>query len=156
LYNILTQAEFPGWHETCCHLEKGYHRRPGKVQLPAPLNVALNMSLIWTRSVVVTKKSDADLAIELANRWLEATKAASWPGRLALLNEIHDHLREEIPEFDRFCDVFPRFIAELVNLLSDPVIRSSDQAHVFANSADASHRQAAAAWFKEQRDRNRL
>lgn len=114
------------------------------------------MSLVWTRSVEVTKKSDADLAVELANRWLEATKVASWPERLALLNEIHDHLRDEIPEFDRFCDVFPRFIAELINLLSDPVIRSSDQAHVFANSAEPSHRQAAAAWFKEQRDRSRL
>ena len=116
-------------------------------------DVALNMPIGWIRSVDVTQKSESDLAVELADRWLTAIQAASWPQRLALLNEIHDHLREEIPEFDRFCEVFPRFIAALINRVGDTVIRSADQAHVFANSADNAHRQAAAAWFREQRDR---
>lgn len=109
------------------------------------------MWLDWTRSAEVNRKSDPDLAIELADRWLEPTRATNWAGRLALLNEIHDHLRDEIPEFDRFCDVFPRFIAALIDRLADPEIRSADQAHVFANSANAEHRQAAAAWFRSQR-----
>lgn len=114
------------------------------------------MWLDGTRSAEVTRKSDPDLAIELADRWLEPIRAASWAERLALLNEIHDHLREEIPEFDRFCDVFPRFIAALIDRLADPAITSADQAHVFANSANSDHRQAASAWFRSQRraDRN--
>lgn len=108
-----------------------------------------------TRTAEVSRKSDPDLAIELADRWLEPTKAVSWPGRLSLLNEIHDHLREEIPEFDRFCDVFPRFIAALIDRLEDSHITSADQAHVFANSANPEHRQAAATWFRNQRRADR-
>jgi hypothetical protein len=111
------------------------------------------MPIGWIRSVVVTQETDSDLAIELADRWLAAIEAAHWSQRLTLLNEIHDHLREEIPDFERFCEVFPRFIAALIERLADPVIRSADQAHVFANSAESAHRQAAAAWFREQRDR---
>ena len=116
-------------------------------------SAAPKMPIGWIRSVDVTQNSDSDLAVELADRWLAAIQDVGWPQRLALLNEIHDHLREEIPEFERFCEVFPRFIAELIDRLADSVIRSADQAHVFANSADPGHRQAAAAWFREQRDR---
>ncbi len=64
-------------------------------------------------------------------------------------------MREEIPEFDRFCDVFPRFIAALIDRLDDPHITSADQAHVFANSANPDHRQAAATWFRNQRRADR-
>lgn len=113
------------------------------------------MWLDGNRSSNVTRKSDPDLAVELADRWLEPTRATSWAGRLALLNEIHDHLREEIPEFDRFCDIFPRFIAALIERLGDRDISSADQAHVFANSADAEHRHAAAVWFRSQRRADR-
>jgi hypothetical protein len=113
------------------------------------------MWLDRNRSSNVTRKSDSDLAVELADRWLEPTRATSWAGRLSLLNEIHDHLREEIPDFDHFCDVFPRFIAALIERLADPVITSADQAHVFANSADPNHRQAAAVWFRSQRRADR-
>lgn len=111
------------------------------------------MAIAWISSTDVTQKTDPDLAVELADRWLPAIEAAGWHDRLMLLNEVHDHLREEIPDFERFCDVFPRFIAELIDRLADPVIRSADQAHVFANSANPAHRNAAAAWFREQRDR---
>jgi hypothetical protein len=51
--------------------------------------------------------------------------------------------------------VFPRFIAALIERLADPVITSADQAHVFANSADPNHRQAAAVWFRSQRRADR-
>lgn len=108
------------------------------------------------RSAEVTSKTDLDLAVELAERWLGPIRAVDWAGRLSLLNEIHDHLREEIPDFGRFCDVFPEFVAELIRRIDDPTVRSSDQAHIFANSADERHRQAAAAWFAEQRQRDRL
>lgn len=111
------------------------------------------MPIGWIRSVDVIEDSNATLAEELAVRWYRPIAAADWPQRLALLNEIHDHLREEIPDFEQFCEVFPLFIAGLIRRISDPVITSADQAHVFANSADPEHRQAAAAWFREQRDR---
>lgn len=90
---------------------------------------------------------DSDLAVELAMRWLGVLKSRSWEDRLGLLNEIHDHLREVIPEFDRFCRVFPQFISELVDRLDDLEIRSAAQAHVFANSGDPRHRKAAGDWL---------
>lgn len=107
------------------------------------------------RTADVANKTDSDLAVELAERWLEPMRAVDWAERLSLLNDIHDYLREEIPDFGKFCDVFPQFIAELITRLSDRDVRSSDQAHIFANSADERHRQAAAAWFAEQRRRER-
>ena len=107
------------------------------------------------RTAEVTIEMDSELAVELAERWLGPIRAADWAGRLSLLNDVHDHLREEIPDFDRFCDVFPQFIAELIRRIADPTVRSSDQAHIFANSADERHRQAAAAWFAEQSRRDR-
>lgn len=108
------------------------------------------------RTADVSNKTNSDLALELAERWLRPIRAVDWPERLSLLNDIHDYLREEIPDFAQFCDVFPHFIAELIERLGDPVVHSSDQAHIFANSADARHRQAAAAWFAEERRRERL
>lgn len=98
--------------------------------------------------------SESELAVELASRWVGQLQALDWEERLSLLNDIHDHLRETIPDFDRFCQVFPRFIAELVTRLGDPEIRSEAQAHVFANSAAPDHRKAAGAWLgRHQRRR---
>ena len=99
--------------------------------------------------VMAVPGPDADLAIELALRWLGALRARTWEERLNLLNDIHDHLREVIPDFDRFCRVFPRFIAELVVRLGDMEIRSAAQAHVFANSCDPEHRRAAGSWLAQ-------
>lgn len=96
---------------------------------------------------------DADLAIELARRWLEPLQVRTWEERLTLLNDIHDHLREVIPDFDRFCRVFPQFIAELVVLLDDMEIRSAAQAHVFANSGDPEHRKMAGEWLAKHQGR---
>lgn len=104
--------------------------------------------------VMAESGSERNLAAELASRWTGQLQARSWDERLNLLNDIHDHLREVIPDFDKFCQVFPQFIAELVARLGDMEIRSEAQAHVFANSAAAEHRKAAGAWLsRHQRSR---
>lgn len=97
--------------------------------------------------VMTDSGPETELATELAARWAKQLRDHDWNERLSLLNDIHDHLRETIPDFEKFCQVFPQFIAELIIRLGDFEIRSEAQAHVFANSAAPEHRKAAGAWL---------
>ncbi|MEQ9641990.1 MAG: hypothetical protein RIM84_18350 [Alphaproteobacteria bacterium] len=89
-----------------------------------------------------------DLAAELAERFINVLAEKSWAERLDVLMELHDQLRDDIENFAMFCEVFPMFIGKLVEQLGGGVINSQEQAHVYANSAVAGHRQAAGDWFR--------
>lgn len=85
---------------------------------------------------------------ELARIWGRQLKPLDWQGRLLLINDFHENLQEMIPDMNEFCEVFPATVMETLNLISETDITCDMQAHVFANSSDQKHRQAAGAWFR--------
>lgn len=88
-----------------------------------------------------------DLVPELVERCYGLLAKASWPERLAALMEMHDQLRDEIQDFQLFCDVFPRFVERLVERFGDAEVTCFEQAQIMANSASKQHRDAAGAWI---------
>jgi hypothetical protein len=87
------------------------------------------------------------LAAELAGRWKTAFELRSWAERLHLLHEVHEQLREDLRDFEMYCAVSPLFVRELIDHVSGGPVQSLAQAHVYANSSDTGHRQAAREWL---------
>ena len=87
------------------------------------------------------------LAAELANRWISAFRPKTWVGRLDLLHQVHEQLKEDLRDFEMYCAVSPLLVRNLIDLLSDGPVASLAQAHVYANSGDPEHRRAAGDWF---------
>ena len=98
-----------------------------------------------------TDDSDRDvktLAEELARRWTSDFTVRDWPGRLQLLNEVHEQLLEDLGDLDLYSAVSPAFIRKLIENLPGGPIMSVAQAHIFANSEDEKHRRAAGEWLE--------
>lgn len=89
-----------------------------------------------------------DLAAELADRFINLLADKDWSQRLEVLMELHDQLRDDIEDFATFCEVFPMFVGKVIEQLGGGPIKSLAQAHIYANSGVASHRQAAGDWFR--------
>ncbi len=90
------------------------------------------------------------LAAELAERCYPPLRHKPWPDRLAALGEMHDQLRDDMPDGAAFRATFALFVALLVDRFGNPPItREHDgwraQAGIYANSARPEHRRAAAA-----------
>jgi hypothetical protein len=87
------------------------------------------------------------LVEELVRRWTPDFAVRDWPGRLALLNQMHEQLLEDLGDVDLYCAVSPVFIRRLIENLSDGPVTSVAQAHIYANSADEEHRRVAGEWL---------
>ena len=94
------------------------------------------------------------LAAELARRCYPPLRHKPWPDRRAALGEMHDQLRDDLPENmpdgAALRATFPLFIALLIDRFGDPPIEQQGderraQAGIYANSARPEHRRAAAA-----------
>ena len=95
------------------------------------------------------------LAAELAERCYPPLRHKPWPDRLAALGEMHDQLRDDLPDGAAFRATFRLFVALVVDRFGNPPIaqerdaRERDgwraQAGIYANSARPEHRRAAAA-----------
>jgi hypothetical protein len=87
------------------------------------------------------------LAEEWVDRCIDLLRPMDWPGRMDAMMQLHDQLRSDFIDFDVFCQVFPIFVGQtLVRLGAEPVTEL-DQAHIYANSADPAHREAAGTWL---------
>jgi hypothetical protein len=99
--------------------------------------------------------SDRDvktLAEELARRWTPDFTIRDWPGRLQLLNEVHEQLLEDLGDLNLYSAVSPAFIRKLIeNLPGGGPVTSIAQAHIFANSEDEEHRRAAGEWLEHHK-----
>ena len=84
---------------------------------------------------------------ELARRWTPAFAARDWPERLALLNEMHEQLLEDLGDFDLYCAVSPAIIRRLIDNVADGAVSSAAQAHIYANSGSDEHRRLAGEWL---------
>ena len=94
-----------------------------------------------------------ELAEELADFWLSAVSGASWEQRRKILAEVLSQLRSDIERASDFDALSPRFVSALISRLGDPAVASRAQAEVYANSFNARHREAAEAWFRQERGR---
>lgn len=95
----------------------------------------------------MTRVPADNLASELVDRCYGLLAPMGWPARLSALMELHDQLRDEFVDFQEFCDVFPRFIEQLVDRLDGAAVTCFEQAQIMANSANKLHRDAAGAWL---------
>ena len=98
-----------------------------------------------------SRRDVEDLVEELAARWNAFFVAKDWPGRLDLLNQLHEQLLEDLGDLDLYCAVSPVLIQRLIDNVSDGPVGSAAQAHIYANSADEAHRQAAGEWLAGHR-----
>ncbi len=98
-----------------------------------------------------TDLANEALAQELSERWVKQLTDKDWKKRLYLINDLYEYMRDTIPDFDVFCDVFPNTIARILYKLGPSEITCAEQAHIFANSGDPRHREQAGTWFRQQR-----
>ena len=95
------------------------------------------------------RQENHELAIELAERWVKQLFNKTWQERLNVIADLFEYMKESIGDFATFCEVFPDTIAEIVYRLGDQEVSGIEQAHLYASSRDAAHRDAAGAWFRQ-------
>ena len=96
------------------------------------------------------RKTIESLVDELVTSWVPLFEPKNWPERLHLLNEVHEQLQEDIGDLEVYSAVSPAFIRELIERLQGGPVGSAAQAHIYANSSDDDHRQAAGEWLSRQ------
>jgi len=89
----------------------------------------------------------AELAEELAEFWFSAIARASWQGRLQVLQEIDAQLRADLETRSDYEEVWPRFVAAVIERLDTPPVTNEAQAEIYECSANHGHRDAAKAWM---------
>ncbi len=92
----------------------------------------------------------AELAEELAEFWFSAIARASWEGRRELLREIDAQLLADLEQRSDYEDVWPLFVAAVIERLGAPRVTCQPQAQVYERSANDGHRSAARAWAGQQ------
>jgi hypothetical protein len=89
------------------------------------------------------------LVEELVERCASLLSSDDWDRVYVALTEMHDQLREDVPDEEEFCTFFPDFVAALIGRLGNQPVCGLAQAQVYANSASADHRAWAGAWIRE-------
>jgi hypothetical protein len=89
------------------------------------------------------------LAEELAERWTSFLAPKDWAGRLELLQQVHEQLRDDLGDADLYAAVSPVFMRKIIERLSGGPITSIAQAHIYVNSDAEEHRRAAGEWLAE-------
>jgi hypothetical protein len=94
------------------------------------------------------KRPDAsELARELARRWLPILIGKSWPERFDLIRQMHEQMQDDLVDLQLYAEVSPYLIQKIIEGLAGGPIESPEQAQIYANSAEAAHREAAGAWL---------
>jgi hypothetical protein len=87
------------------------------------------------------------LAAELAERCARLLSPQDWALVGDALGQMHDQLRDDIPDEDDFAAVFAGLVSDLIDRLGRPAVGSWAQARVYRASANAAHRSMAARWI---------
>jgi hypothetical protein len=87
------------------------------------------------------------LASELAERCAQLLSPQDWEHVSDALGQMHDQLREDIPDEVAFDAVFAGTVAKLIDRLGCPLVTSWDQARIYRASANSAHRSMATAWI---------
>lgn len=89
------------------------------------------------------------LTDELVSLWAPLFAPKGWPERLELLKEVHEQLQDDIGDLEFYSAVSPVLIRKLIEQLQGGPVMSTAQAHIYANSDDQEHRQAAGEWLSK-------
>ena len=92
-----------------------------------------------------------EFAIEVARVWIGQLRGKNWNERLIVIADLFEYMRESIRDLDDFAEVFPIAVAEIICGLNEPQISCVEQAHLWANSSDARHRDAAGIWLRQNK-----
>jgi hypothetical protein len=87
------------------------------------------------------------IAIDLAARWAGTLINKSWPERYELMRQMHEQMQDDMEDLQLYAEVSPRLIKRIIDELPGGPVTSLEQAHIYANSADKAHRDAAGAWL---------
>jgi hypothetical protein len=87
------------------------------------------------------------VAEEWAERCAPLLSMRDWATVHAALGELHDQLREDIPDEAEFALVFADLVSGIIRRLGDAPVQSLSQAHVYACSGEDDHRALADAWL---------
>src|SRR5262245_57409832 len=90
-----------------------------------------------------------EVAYEWAERCALLLSHHDWQQVCEALGEIHDQLREDIPDDTQFDRLFPSLVAGLIERLGGLGIESLAQAQVYRCSADGEHRARASSWMQQ-------
>jgi hypothetical protein len=99
--------------------------------------------------------STNELTAELVERCADLLVTKNWPERLSALMQMHDQLRDDINDVAAFGEIFPKFVEGVIMRLGAPTISTFEQAQIYANSANKSHRDAAGIWIGRHYDKTR-
>ena len=91
------------------------------------------------------------IATEWADRCASLLSRSDWERVCTALGELHDQLREEIPDEAEFEVVFPYLVSGVIHRLGDLPIETLAQAQVYASSAQQDHRALADTWMQRNR-----
>ena len=94
----------------------------------------------------------AELAEELAEFWFSAIARASWEARLKIFQEIDAQLLADLEKRSEYEEVWPRFVAAVIERLGVPPVTNEAQAKIYASSINDRHRDAASAWIAHGTD----
>jgi hypothetical protein len=94
------------------------------------------------------------LTNELLDRWTPVLQGKDWAKRLGLLGQIHEQLQEDIKDLETYCAVSPMFIAGLIERLGTGEVDSVEQAHIYSNSGNETHRHMAGLWLARHQGMN--
>jgi hypothetical protein len=91
------------------------------------------------------------LALEWVDRCATLLSAQDWEQVRRALGEMHDQLREDVPDEAEFDELFAELVAGLIDRLGNNKVESLPQAQIYLYSGDEAHRAAAAAWLEANR-----
>jgi len=88
------------------------------------------------------------VAAEWAERCAPLLSTLDWARVHTALSELHDQLREDIPDEAEFELVFADLVSGIIHRLGDAPVETQSQAQVYASSAEHDHRVQAESWLQ--------
>jgi hypothetical protein len=91
------------------------------------------------------------LALQWVDRCATLLSAQDWERVRQALGDMHDQLREDVPDEAEFDELFGDLVAGLIDRLGSHQVQSLPQAQIYLFSADEAHRISAATWLEANR-----
>jgi hypothetical protein len=92
-----------------------------------------------------------NVAHEWAERCAPLLSHQDWQRVREAIGELHDQLREDVPDETEFDRLFSDLVAGVIDRLGSLGIESWAQAQVYRCSANGDHRARATSWMQQHR-----
>ena len=91
------------------------------------------------------------LALQWVDRCATLLSPHDWEHVRHALGEMHDQLREDVPDDAEFDELFADLVSGLIDRLGNRRVDSLPQAQIYLYSADETHRIAGTSWLEANR-----